>query len=62
MEEILKVFNNVDRDNILGLIEDKIREAENCEDEDITEEYLKGYKNGLEIAKIIVVEFMGGEI
>lgn len=61
MEEILKVFNNVDRDNILGLIEDKIIEAENCEDEDIIEEYLKGYKNGLEMAKIIVIEFMGGE-
>lgn len=40
------------------LIEDKINEAENYEDEDIeiTEEFLKGYINGLEMAKTIVEE------
>lgn len=41
---------------IFELIEDKINEVDNCEDEDIAEEYLKGYKNGLNMVKNIVNE------
>ena len=38
------------------MIDDKIVEAENCEEENITEEYLKGYISGLEMAKTILKE------
>ena len=38
------------------MIDDKIVEAENCEEENITEEYLKGYISGLEMAKTNNIE------
>lgn len=41
---------------IFEMLEDKINEARNCEDEEISEIYLKGYINGLEMAKIIIQE------
>ena len=70
MKDVIKVLNEswnvpikeveeieVDKfAEILELIEDKLNEVENCDDEDITEEYLNGYKNGLDMAKTIVNE------
>ena len=41
---------------IIELLKDKINEAENCEETDISEEYLKGYKNGLDMAITIINE------
>lgn len=41
---------------LIELIEDKINEAENCEEEDITEEFIKGYTNGLKMAIDIIKE------
>lgn len=38
------------------MIDDKIVEAEDCEEENITEEYIKGYISGLEMAKTILKE------
>jgi hypothetical protein len=35
------------------LLDEKIREAEQCEDLDVSEEYLTGYINGLNMAKQI---------
>lgn len=43
-------------EKLIELIEDKINEAENCDDIEITEEFLKGYISGLEMAKTIVKE------
>ena len=43
-------------EELLEKIEDKIIEAENCEDIEITEEYLKGYISGLEMAKLLIEE------
>ena len=43
-------------EKLIELIEDKINEAENCDDIEITDEFLKGYINGLEMAKTIVEE------
>lgn len=50
------IMNKENIEKLVELIEDKINEAENCDDIEITEEYLKGYIIGLEIAKIIVEE------
>ena len=45
---------------IISLIEDKIREVENdngeIENLELSEEYIKGYKNGLKHAKTIIEE------
>lgn len=41
---------------LIELIEDKINEAENCDDIEITKEFIKGYIDGLEMAKTIVEE------
>lgn len=43
-------------DKLIELIEDKIREADNCEDTEISEEYLKGYMSGLKMAQDIIKE------
>lgn len=41
---------------IINLIEDKIAEAECCEDPDISEQYLAGYIAELKMALIIINE------
>lgn len=43
-------------ENLLKLLDDKIIEVENCDDIEITEEYLKGYINGLNMARDIIEE------
>ena len=52
-EQIVEIGVIFMLDKIIELLEDKIVEAENCEEENITEEYLKGYISGLEIAKLL---------
>ena len=53
-------MNKENIEKLVELIEDKINEAENCEDVEvhgfITEEYLIGYIEGLKMAKTIVEE------
>lgn len=44
-------------EQLLKLLNDKINEAENCEEKDISEEFLKGYIAGIEHAKICIKEF-----
>lgn len=44
---------------IIELLKDKINEAENCEEIEITSEYLKGYINGLKMAITIIEEKKG---
>lgn len=39
------------------LLLDKIREAEQCDDPDISQEYLDGYVNGLKMAIVILKEY-----
>lgn len=41
---------------VIKLIQDKIREAEQCEDSEISEEYLTGYINGLKMALTCIEE------
>lgn len=43
---------------LIEAIEDKKNEAENCEDIDIKEEFLKGYKSGLNMALILINEML----
>ena len=43
-------------ENLIEKIEEKIIEAENCCDIEISEEYLKGYINGLKISMLLIKE------
>lgn len=45
------------KEKILNLLDDKINEAENNE-EDTSEDFQKGYIRAIEMAKIIVKEFI----
>lgn len=53
--ELKEKFNE---EKLIELLEDKIREAKEyfTDEEDITEEEIKGYINGLEMAKAIIKE------
>ena len=52
----MKLKEKFNEEKLIELLEDKINEAENEEDLEYTEEFLKGYKNGLEMAKTIIKE------
>ena len=52
----MKLKEKFNEEKLLELLEDKINEAENEEDLEYTEEFLKGYKNGIEMAKDIIKE------
>ena len=43
---------------VVEMIEDKIREAENYEELEYSEDYIKGYISGLEHAKTIAKEIL----
>lgn len=43
-------------EELVDLINEKIREAEQCEDADVSPEYLTGYINGLNMAKCLYHE------
>ena len=54
----MKLKEKFNEEKLLELLEDKIREAKEyfTDEEDITEEEIKGYINGLEMAKVIIKE------
>ena len=43
-------------EDLIAQIEDKIIESENCEDVDISQDYLNGYINGLKMAITLIKE------
>lgn len=49
---------NTRNDKVVEMIEDKIREAENYEEFEYSEDYIKGYISGLKHAKTIAKEIL----
>lgn len=49
------------KDKIIELLEDKINEAENYEEEELGKEFIEGYINGLKMAVNIVEDVIGYE-
>lgn len=52
----MKLKEKFNEEKLLELLEDKKIEAENCEDLEYTEDFLNGYKNGIEMAMTIIKE------
>ena len=52
----MKLKEKFNEEKLIELLEDKINEAENCEDLEYTKDFLNGYKDGLEMAKVIIKE------
>lgn len=60
-EQIVEIGVMFMLDKIIELLEDKINEAENYEEEELGKEFIEGYINGLKMAVNIVEDVIGYE-